>query len=79
MCGGLREIKFNAMQCNVVLLFELRVEDNEHPNFEWRGGGGMTMVEVTLFEYNCLNNFVLDCRFKKPVTDCTETELHGVI
>ena len=39
----------------------------------------MTMVEVTLFEYNCLNNFVLDCRFKKPVTDCTETELHGVI
>lgn len=25
---------------NVVLLFELPVENNKHPNFEWRGGEG---------------------------------------
>ena len=25
--------------CNVVLLFELPVENNKHPNFEWKGGG----------------------------------------
>ena len=25
--------------CNVVLLFELPIENNKHPNFEWMGGG----------------------------------------
>ena len=40
--------------CNVVLLFELPVENNKHPNFEWKGGGGVWIVlfsEVTLFDY----------------------------
>ena len=35
--------------CNVVPLFELPVENNKHPNFEWRGGGGLWI------EKNCLN------------------------
>ena len=26
-------------QCNVVPLFELPIENNKYPNFEWRGGG----------------------------------------
>ena len=26
---------------NVVLLFELPVENRKHPNFEWRGGEGI--------------------------------------
>ena len=26
--------------CNVMLLFELPVENNKHPNFEWKGGEG---------------------------------------
>ena len=40
--------------CNVVLLFELPVENNKHTNFEWKGGGGVWIVllsEVTLFDY----------------------------
>ena len=24
--------------CNVVLLFELPIENNKHPNYEWTGG-----------------------------------------
>ena len=35
--------------CNVVPLFELPVENNKHPNFEWRGVGGLWI------EKNCLN------------------------
>ena len=41
--------------CNVVPLFELPIENNKHPNFEWRGGGGVWILlfsEVTLFEHN---------------------------
>ena len=26
-------------QCRVVLMFEVPIENNEHPNFEWGGGG----------------------------------------
>ena len=38
---------------NVVPLFELPVEKNEHPYIEWRGGGVDSFFsEVTLFEYN---------------------------
>ena len=40
---------------NVVPLFELPLENNKHPNFEWRGRGGVWILmfsEVTLFEYN---------------------------
>ena len=41
---------------NVVLLFELLVENNKHTNFEWRGGEGkevqfVLFSEVALFEY----------------------------
>ena len=25
--------------CNVVLMFELPIENNKHPNFDWRGQG----------------------------------------
>ena len=32
-------------------LFELPVENNKHPNFEWRGVVSF-LCEVTLFEYN---------------------------
>ena len=41
--------------CNVVLLFKLPIENHKHPNFEWRGGGGVWILlfsEVTLFECN---------------------------
>ena len=41
--------------CNVVPLFELPIENNKHPNFEWRRGGRVWILllsEVTLFEYN---------------------------
>ena len=38
---------------NVVPLFELPLENNKHPNFEWRGGVWILLFsEVTLFEYN---------------------------
>ena len=30
---------FSCPPCNVVMLFELPVENNKHPNFEWRGEG----------------------------------------
>ena len=43
--------------CNVVSLFELPVEHNKHPYFEWRGGEGRGWIgffsEVTLFECIC--------------------------
>ena len=32
-------------------LFEVPVENNKHPNFEWRGVVSF-LCEVTLFEYN---------------------------
>ena len=34
-------------------LFELPIENNKHPNFEWRGQGGVWILlfsEVTIFE-----------------------------
>ena len=37
-----------------VPLFELPAENNKHPNFVWRGGGGLCILlssEMTLFEY----------------------------
>ena len=40
-------------QSNVVPLFELPIENNKHPNFEWWGGVWILLFsEVTLFEYN---------------------------
>ena len=52
--------------CNVVPMFELPIENNKHPNFEWRGQGRGVDYFV-LWSYpiwvQCLNNFVADCRF----------------
>ena len=42
--------------CNFVLVFEIPIENNKHPNFEWRGGGGVWILlfsEVTLLESRC--------------------------
>ena len=36
---------------NVVPLFELPIESNKHPKFEWRGGG-RGVDSFVLFEYN---------------------------
>ena len=36
-------------------MFELPIENNKHPNFEWRGqgrGADSFVLKVTLFEYN---------------------------
>ena len=41
-----------SSSCNVVPLFELPVENNKHPNFKWRGVGGLRI------EKNCLNEEV---------------------
>ena len=36
-----------------VPLFKLPLENNKHPNFEWRGGVWILMFfKVNLFEYN---------------------------
>ena len=32
------------MQCWTTVQATVPVEDNKHPNFEWRGGGGMRIV-----------------------------------
>ena len=38
--------------CNVVPMFALPVENNKHPNFEWRGGGG---VWVRLLHFSTMS------------------------
>ena len=47
--------------CNVVPLFELPIENNKHPNFEWRGQG-RGVDSFVLWSYpiwiQCLNKFV---------------------
>ena len=52
---------------NVVPLFELPLENNKHPNYEWRGPGWGVDCYV-LWSYpicvQCLNNFVVDCSYK---------------
>ena len=48
--------------CNVVPLFELLIENNKHPNFEWRGGGGVWILlfsVVAIFEYSVSTNLSL--------------------
>lgn len=51
--------------------FTLRsAEVKKYPNFEWRGGGEAWILmfsEVTLLWVQCLNNFVVDCRYKKQI------------
>ena len=54
--------------CNVVPMFELLVENNEHPTYEWRGQG-RGADSFVLWSYpiwvQCLNNFVADLGFRK--------------
>ena len=50
--------------CNVVSLFELPVENNKHPYFEWRGGEGrgvdwffflkLPYLSAFVFSENCM-------------------------
>ena len=50
--------------CNVVPLFQLPIENNKHPNFEWRGQGrGADSFVLRSYPIciQCLNNFVADC------------------
>ena len=52
--------------CNVVPLFWLPIENNKHPNFEWRGQGrdadsfGLRCHPIWV---QCLNNFVADSKY----------------
>ena len=62
--------------CNVVPLFKLPLENNKHPNFEWRGQGRGVhgfLINV-LWSYpiwvQCLNNFVANCSCMQVMT-CT--------
>ena len=54
--------------CNVVPLFELPIENNKRPNFEWMGQG-RGVDSLILWSYpslvQCLNNFVADCSFNR--------------
>ena len=51
--------------CDVVRMFKLPIENNKHPNFEWRGEG-RAVDSFVLWSYpiwvQCLNNFVAGCR-----------------
>ena len=52
------------MQC--VPLIELLIENNKHANFEKWGGGrdvDSFVPESYTIWVQCLNNFVVDCRF----------------
>ena len=49
---------------NVGPLFQLPIENNKHPNFEWRGqgrGADSFALRSRPIYVQCLNNFVADC------------------
>ena len=51
--------------CNLVPMFGLPIENNKHPNFEWRGQGrgvDSFVLWVCPIWVQCLNNFVADFR-----------------
>ena len=53
--------------CNVVPMFELPIENNKHPNFEWRGQGRAAdsfVLQSYPIWIQCLKNFVADWRWK---------------
>ena len=58
--------------CNVVPMFKLPIENNKHPNFEWRGQG-RGEDSFVLWSYpiwvQCLNNFDADCSLLESVTE----------
>ena len=59
--------------CNVVLLFELLIENNKHPNFEWRGQR-RSVDTFVLWSYpiwrQYLNCFVGSCRYEGVSSHC---------
>ena len=61
--GVSKEIPLPSPPCNVVPLFELPVESNKHPNFEWREGGrGEDDWSYPIFVYNVSTIFVLQVK-----------------
>ena len=62
-----RKYSFCSPPCNVVPMFELPIEKNRHPNFEWRGQGrgeDSFVLQSYPIRIQCLNNFVADWRWK---------------
>ena len=51
------------LQCNGRAMFELPIENNKHPNFEWRGQG--KSVDSFVLRSYLLNNLVADCLNRK--------------
>ena len=51
------------LQCNGRAMFELPIENNKHPNFEWRGQG--RSVDSFVLRSYLLNNLVADCLNRK--------------
>ena len=51
---------WKAPPCNVVLLFELPIENNKHPNFEWREARGVDCFVLRSYPIwgRCVNSFV---------------------
>ena len=55
--------------CNVVPMFKLPIENNKHPNFEWRGQKrGADSFVLQSYPICVLNNFVADCLNRKSGT-----------
>ena len=63
---------FKTHPCNVVPMFELPTENNQHPNFE-RRGQGRGEDSFVLWSYpiwvQCLNNFDADCSLLESVRE----------
>ena len=66
--------------CKVVPMFELPIENNKHPNFEWRGKGG-SADSFVLWSYpiwvQCMNNFVADrwSYFRSMSASCIDAKI----
>ena len=56
--------------CNFVPMFELSLENNKRPNFEWRGQG-RSVDSYVVWSYpiwvQCLKNFVADCGHNRDI------------
>ena len=68
--------------CNVVPLFQLPIENNKHPNFEWRGqgrGGDSFVLRSHPISVQCLNNFVADCSFLSAIRQITVESSNTVL
>ena len=51
--------------CNVVVLSELPIENNKHPNFEWREARGVDCFVLRSYPIwgQCVNSFVANCSY----------------